>query len=47
MLNQEEERFLKEFHQGSLHRFRELERFATLHQKYSRCQPRADIPQTF
>ena len=47
MLNQEEHDFILEFQTSSLHRFREIERFAILDKKFSKYQSQADIPVRF
>ena len=47
MLNQEEHDFILEFQTSSLHRFREIERFAELDKKLRKCQSPADIPLSF
>ena len=47
MIKQEEYYFLREFQTSSLHRFREVERFAELDKKLRKCQSPADIPLSF
>ena len=47
MLNQEEYEFILKFQTSSLHRFREIERFAILAKKFSKYQSQADIPVRF
>ena len=47
MLNQEEYDFILEFQTNSLHRFREIERYAELDKKLRKYQSLADIPVRF
>ena len=47
MLNQEEYDFILKFQTSSLHRFREIERFAIFDKKLSKYQSLADIPVRF
>ena len=47
MLNQEEYDFILEFQTSSLHRFREIERYAELDKKLRKYQSLADIPVRF
>jgi len=47
MIRQEEYEFMLEFQTSSLHRFREIERFAELDKKLRKCQSPADIPLSF
>ena len=47
MIRQEEHEFMLEFQTSSLHRFREIERFAELDKKLRKCQSPADIPLSF
>lgn len=47
MIRQEEYEFMLEFQTSSLHRFREIERFAELDKKLRKYQSLADIPVRF
>ena len=47
MIKQVEYEFLLELQTSSLHRFREIERFAELDKKLRKCQSPADIPLSF
>ncbi|KXT85234.1 hypothetical protein [Streptococcus oralis] len=47
MLKQEEYDFMLEFQTSSIHRFREIERFAVLDRKLKELQSSADIPVRF
>ena len=47
MLNLEDDDFVREYSNSRFHRFREIERFATLDKKFSKYQSQADIPVRF